>query len=123
VGERRPLLANGSIVGSYEPLFKYWERVKEKGGEELIIGREELELIERRVREEGRVSLLQLKNELVQRFLPRVDPDAAREAFGSLGVQLDASEARRMIAEIFAGWALEAARMLGIVEFKGWLPR
>ena len=29
--------------------------------------------------------------------------------------------ARRRIAEILAGWALEAARALSIVEFKGWV--
>lgn len=120
---RRPLLANGSLVGDYEPLFRYWERVREKGGEELTLSREELELIERRVRERVRLSLLQLRDELVQRFLPRVDPEAAVEAFSSLGIQLEAGEARKRIAEIIAGWTLEAARTLGIIEFKGWVPR
>lgn len=122
MGERKPLLADGSVVGSYEPLFRYWEAAKRRGLEELTIGSEELKYVEERVRREGRVSLLQLLSELAERFLPRVDPEAAREAFESLGLRLAPEEARRRIAEILAGWALEAARALSIVEFKGWVP-
>jgi len=121
MGERKPLLADGSVVGSYEPLFRYWEAAKRRGLEELTIGSEELKYVEERVRREGRVSLLQLLSELAERFLPRVDPEAAREAFESLGLRLAPEEARRRIAEILAGWALEAARALSIVEFKGWV--
>jgi DNA-directed RNA polymerase subunit F len=122
MGERKPLLADGSVVGSYEPLFRYWEAAKRRGLEELTIGSEELKYVEERVRREGRVNLLQLLSELAERFLPRVDPEAAREAFESLGLRLAPEEARRRIAEILAGWALEAARALSIVEFKGWVP-
>jgi DNA-directed RNA polymerase subunit F len=122
MGERKPLLADGSVVGSYEPLFRYWEAAKRRGLEELTIGSEELKYVEERVRREGRVNLLQLLSELAERFLPRVDPEAAREAFESLGLRLAPEEARRRIAEILAGWALEAARALSIVEFKGWIP-
>lgn len=122
MGERKPLLADGSVVGSYEPLFRYWEAAKRRGLEELTIGSEELKYVEERVRREGRVSLLQLLSELAERFLPRVDPEAAREAFESLGLRLAPEEARRRIAGILAGWALEAARALSIVEFKGWVP-
>ena len=122
MGERKPLLADGSVVGSYEPLFRYWEAAKRRGLEELTIGSEELKYVEERVRREGRISLLQLLSELAERFLPRVDPEAAREAFESLGLRLAPEEARRRIAEILAGWALEAARALSIVEFKGWVP-
>lgn len=122
MGERKPMLADGSVVGSYEPLFRYWEAAKRRGLEELTIGSEELKYVEERVRREGRVSLLQLLSELAERFLPRVDPEAAREAYESLGLRLAPEEARRRIAEILAGWALEAARALSIVEFKGWVP-
>ena len=122
MGERKPLLADGSVVGSYEPLFRYWEAAKRRGLEEPTIGSEELKYVEERVRREGRVSLPQLLSELAERFLPRVDPEAAREAFESLGLRLAPEEARRRIAGILAGWALEAARALSIVEFKGWVP-
>jgi len=123
MGERKPLLADGSIVGSYEPLFRYWEAAKKRGLEEVAIGREELEFIERRVRGSGRVNLLQLRSEVTERFLPRINPEAAKEAFESLGMRLTPEEARQKIAEILAGWALEAARTLLIVDFKGWVPR
>lgn len=120
---RKPLLADGSVVGSYEPLFRYWEEARKRGLEEVAIGSGELEFIEKRVRESGRVNLLQLRSEIAESFLPRIDPEAAKEAYESLGVRLAPEEARRRIAEILAGWALEAARALSIVEFKGWVPR
>ncbi len=120
--ERRPLLADGSVVGSYEPLFRYWEAARRRGLEEVAIGVDELRYIEERVKRSGRVNLLQLRSELAERLLPRVDPEAAREAYESLGLRLAPEDARKRIAEILAGWALEAARTLSIVEFKGWIP-
>ena len=120
--ERRPLLADGSVVGSYEPLFRYWEAARRRGLEEVAIGVDELRYIEERVKRSGRVNLLQLRSELAERLLPRVDPEAAREAYESLGLRLAPEDARKRIAEILAGWALEAARTLSIVEFRGWIP-
>jgi len=122
MGERKPLLADGSVVGSYEPLFRYWEAARRRGLEEVVIGGDELRYIEERVRREGRVNLLQLRSELAERLLPKVDPEAAREAYESLGLRLAPEEARKRIAEILAGWALEAARALSLVEFRGWVP-
>jgi len=120
VGERRPLLANGSVVGSYKPLYRYWELARERGAEEVAITGEDLEAVRRAVETRGRVSLLELMEELVRRFLPRVDPEIAREAYESLGWRMTGAEARRKIAEILAGWALEAAKNLNIVSLRGW---
>ncbi|MEM0376694.1 MAG: hypothetical protein QXI90_02830 [Thermofilum sp.] len=118
---RKPLLANGSVVQDYEPLYRYWEAARRRGLEEVTIGAEELEHIERRVREGGRIPLLQLRQELAAQLLRKVDENAAEEAYKSLGVEIPRTAARQRIAEILAGWALEAARTLGIIEFKGWL--
>lgn len=118
--ERRPLLANGSIVGSYKPLYRYWELARRRGAEEAAITGEDLEEVRRAVELRGRVSLLELREELVRRFLPRVDPEIAREAYEGLGWRLTSAEARRRIAEILAGWALEAAKNLNMISLRGW---
>lgn len=117
---RKPLLADGSIVKDYEPLYRYWEAARRRGLEEVTIGRGELDLVERRVREAGRLSFLELREELLKQLLQRVDESAAEEAYRSLGIPLPPAEAKRKIAEILAGWALEAAQTLGIIQLKGW---
>ncbi|MCS7104637.1 MAG: hypothetical protein NZ954_03625 [Thermofilaceae archaeon] len=121
--ERKPFLANGSVVGNYEPLYRYWEKARGKGLEEVSISAEELEEIEERVKRIGRLSLIELRNELARKLIARVNAEVAEEAYQSLGIQLSREEAQKKIAEILAGWALEAAKNLGIVEFKGWIPK
>lgn len=120
--ERKPFLADGSVVGNYEPLYRYWENARRRGLEEVAISAEELEEIEERVKHTGRLSLIELRNELAKKLITRVDADVAEEAYQSLGIQLSREEAQKKIAEILAGWALEAAKNLGIVEFRGWIP-
>ena len=116
--EEKPLLASGSIVGSYKPLYKYWEIAESKGIEKATILREDLEFIEDYVRRLGRINLLSLRRELTLRMIARVDPEAAEMAYRELNLALDTREAQRRIAEILAGWALEAAEILGIISLR-----
>ncbi|MEM2246479.1 MAG: hypothetical protein QXU91_08490 [Thermofilum sp.] len=53
---------------------------------------------------------------------PGDDESAAEEAHRSLGVEIPRPAARQRIFEILAGWALEAVRTLGIIEFEDWPP-
>ncbi|MEM1715679.1 MAG: hypothetical protein QXE91_07880 [Thermofilaceae archaeon] len=46
----------------------------------------------------------------------------AEEAHKSLGVEIPRPAARQRIFEILAGWALEAVRTPGIIEFEDWPP-
>lgn len=119
--EKRPLLADGSIVGSYEPLYSYWEVARERGVEEVTIAGEDLEFVEKLVKSAGRLRLLEVREMLVKRFILRVNPEVAEEAYRRLGFNFTGEEARRRIAEILAGWSLEAARNLNIVSFRDWL--
>ncbi|MEM3137746.1 MAG: hypothetical protein QW760_04450, partial [Thermofilaceae archaeon] len=59
--ERKPLLADGSIVGSYKPLYSYWELAKERGIEEAIITRDDIEFIKELVESTGRLRLLEVR--------------------------------------------------------------
>ncbi len=123
--ERRPLLANGSVVGDYSPLFKYWEKAKKRGrGEEgsVVLRNEDFEKLEQLLRDsEGRLSLADALEELTLYFLGRVDPELAREAveeaYGVSGY--DAESARRVIARILAGWLIEAAKTWGSLRLRG----
>lgn len=116
--ERKPLLADGSIVGSYKPLYSYWELAKERGIEEAIITRDDIEFIKELVESTGRLRLLEVREKLVKKFIPRVNPEVAEEAYKRLGFNFTRQEAQRGIAEILAGWSLEAARNLNIVSFR-----
>lgn len=125
MGGRRPLLADGSIVGDYEPLFKYWEKAKKRGrGEEgnVVLRGEDFEKLEQLLRDsEGRISLADALEELALYFVSRVDPELAREAveeaYGVAGY--DSESARRIIARILAGWLIEAAKTWGTLRLRG----
>ena len=106
------------MVGSYEPLYKYWELAESKGIEKATILREDLEFIEDYVRRLGRINLLPLRRELTLKMMARVNPEVAEMAYRELGFTLDKKEAQRRIAEILAGWALEAAETLGIISLR-----
>lgn len=118
--ERKPLLADGSIVGSYEPLYSYWELAKGRGIEEAAITREDIEFIREIVESAGRLRILEVREKLVKRFILRVNPEVAEEAYKRLGFNFTRQEAQRGIAEILAGWSLEAARNLNLISLRGW---
>ena len=120
MSEERPLLADGSVVESYEPLYKYWEAAKRRGIEEARITSEDLELVREIVERGGKVSLYELLETLAERMLERVDEGAAAEAYASLGIELPRDLARKRIAEILAGWAIEACQTLNMVSIRGW---
>jgi len=118
MSEKRPLLADGSVVEDYSPLYKYWERARERGLEEAKITSEDLEFARELVERGGRVSLYELIKALAERMLERVDGGAAAEAYASLGIELPEELARKRIAEILAGWAVEACQTLNMLSIR-----
>jgi len=114
----KPFLANGTLVEDYEPLLKYWEKEKNKYGENKAIpsGRD-LTYIEK-VIEEQRVSLLELINILKQRFEPLIDSKIAKEVLEDKGFEVDENYARLKIAELLAKYCIEACKSLGIIKLK-----
>ena len=120
---RLPLLADGSVVGDYEPLFYYWEIARKHSREDLVeksmLSRDDFYFIERLVEEE-RVALTRLLNVLEDYYVLRVDPEIAKEAYReAYGVDLSPEDARRRIARILAGWLIEAAKQWGKIRFTG----
>lgn len=116
-----PLLANGSIVGDYEPLLEYIEIAKSKNSkvaEESMPKSEDFEYVKEYVNARGRSSLYSLLEALTGIVLERVDPEIAREALEKVyNVRFGLEDAREKIARIIAGWIIEASRSLGYIVY------
>jgi len=119
-GIDKPLFADKSIVGSYEPLFEYWRIAEKRGLEKPVIKSEDIEYVRKVLELKNRVNLLELLKALSFSMLERVNEEVAQEAYKQLGINLEKEEAREKIAKILAGWVLEACKTLGIISFKGW---
>ncbi|HIQ03076.1 MAG TPA: hypothetical protein EYH40_01500 [Desulfurococcales archaeon] len=120
---RLPLLADGSIVGDYEPLFRYWEKAKVKDrrlAENVTLKSEDFKYLNSLIEHARRINLLDLMETLTNHFIDRVEGTIAVETYKELlGLELEVSEAKRRIARILAGWLIEAGRQWGIVKLEG----
>jgi len=116
--EKRPLLASGTIVEDYEPLFMYWRVAEDRGAEKITLKNEDFEYLKLLLDKEERITLLKLKNRLLSTMLERVDPNIAVEAYRKLGIEIPPDVARRMIAEILVGWLVEAAETLNLIKLR-----
>jgi len=114
----KPFLADGSLIENYDILVKYWEKEKNKYGENKAIpsGRD-LTYVEK-VIEEQRTSLLELINTLKQRFVPLIDGKIAKEVLEEKGFKVDENYARLKIAEFLAKYCIEVCKSLGIIKLK-----
>lgn len=129
-GKRRPLLADGSIVPDYEPLFKYWELAREKSKEladRAVLTNNDFVKLGDVVREasyEGRkITVHDLLTRFTREFAERIDPKLAREALlKARGVEMEEEDARREIARIMSGWLIEAGKAWGLLRLVGSLP-
>ncbi len=122
--KKLPVFATGRIVGDYGLLFKYWEVAGAKA-EEAMLRNEDFNHLRRLVEAKGpRLRLSELLDSLTDYFLPRVDPEAARQAYKSYyGIDVDTYTARRQVARLLAGWLVEAGEEWKILSLRGWLPR
>ncbi len=113
----RPPFATGRIAGGYEPLKYYLEVARERGREDLVeralLSEEDFEWLRGRIAEARRIRLLDLLDELEDRFLERVDPEVAREAFKRYGVEISSGDAQHRIARLLASWLVEAGEEWG----------
>ncbi len=120
--EKLPFFADGSIIGEYKLLFEYWRILREKHRENMLdkafLKREDFEYIRLLINIRKKMNLQELLDKLTDKFLERIDPDAAQEAFKNVyGIEIDREYARRKIAYVLAGWLIEAARNTGILKY------
>ncbi len=119
--DEKPFFADGSIVGDYKPLIKYWEILKRKHREKLdeaFLTREDFEEIKRIIYEKKKMNIVELLTILKNRFKPRIDREVAVEALKEVyGTIVDPETAVDRIASIMAGWLIEASKNTGIVRF------
>ena len=118
---KKPLLADGSVVGDYEPLMKYFEiakSVKPDVAEKSYPRSEDFNYVKNYVNTRGKSSLLSLLEDLTVTIIERVDSQIAVEAFKkAYGVELEPEDARRRIAKLIAGWIIEASKNLGYITY------
>ncbi len=119
--DEKPFFADGSIVGDYKPLIKYWEILKRKHREKLdeaFLTREDFEEIKKIIYEKKKMNIVELLTILKNTFKPRIDREVAVEALKEVyGTIVDPETAVDRIASIMAGWLIEASKNTGIVRF------
>jgi len=121
--KKKPILASGTIVPDYEPLFKYWELAKSKDkklAEKATLRSEDFDAVLSYVSSKGIISLIDLLNYLENYMISRVDGQLAVRALKEIyGVMFEVEEARRRIARILAGWLIEACNLWGTLKLTG----
>ena len=114
---RRPPFATGELVTDYTPLFKYLERAKELGRQDLvdkcILTEDDFNFVARLTKSSPSMTLLELINALKVRFADRVDPQVAAEALGT-----SPQVATELLTSVLAGWLVEAAKSFFILGLK-----
>ncbi|MEM1661865.1 MAG: hypothetical protein QXT88_04535 [Desulfurococcaceae archaeon] len=115
-----PPFANGSIVGDYKPLLKYMDIARKTStGLNRLIVREDLDFLSNLIRTNERLNLLELLDLLKNRVKNRIDCSLASIAFKeAYGVDLGDDVACLKMAEILAGWIIEIAKTLGIINIR-----
>ncbi len=114
----KPFFATGEIIQDYSLLKKYWELLKKEGKdmEPALLSREDFDYIKKLVGRR-RIKLDEIYDVLINYFTDRIDPETALNACReTYGVEIDAETARRKIAEVMAGWLIEASSYLGYIK-------
>lgn len=117
------MVSTGKVVGDYRPIFEYWKAASEAAPEKaaaIVPTQEDIELVRGYVAASpSGVSVDDLKKLLAREVWGRVDPSLAREALKrAYGIEYTEEEARAKMAEIVAGWVIEAAEFFGVVELR-----
>jgi len=122
MAKKMPLLADGTIVGDYNPLMKYLEKLRNtKPGEysRNLPCKEDFEFVRDFVSRKGKARLDELIDLLALRVYERVDGEVAVQAYlETYNVRLEPEDAKERIAKIMAGWIVEASKNLGYIKTK-----
>jgi len=118
---RKPLLADGTLVKDYTPLFMYVERLSNLGvsSDEVTLKSEDLRYLEELI-SRGSLPLNEVIERLIEYFMPRLRSDIAKEVVSEyLGSEVSTDFGTRFMAKILACWLIEAGKTLGIVSLRG----
>ena len=121
VEEERPMLATGKIVQDYRPLIKYLELISEDERTKVLPRSSDIEMV-RALVEQGYVTLEEILGQVIQVVKDRFDPAlSCRVIEEVLGLELEENEAVNYLAKLLAGWIIEIAERLGVINLKaGW---
>lgn len=116
-----PFFADASIVGDYKPLYRYWEILKKKNlsPDKAILNQDDFRFLEEIIKSTPGLSLEDLLNMLINRFIDRIDCRIAVEAYKeTYNIDLSEDEACNNLARILAGWLIEAGKNTGILKLR-----
>lgn len=116
-----PFFADSTIVGDYKPLIKYWELVRfdRELLDKAFLNRSDFEYLKEVVESNPGISVAELLDLLINRFIPRINCEYARKAYVEIySIDTSEIEACRNIAKILAGWLVEAGRNTGILKYR-----
>lgn len=122
MGEWRPLLASGRLVGDYTPIRIYQEVAREMGRDpsSVVISSEDLRYVREFVAAAGSRDVVGLISMLIPIIKSRIDPAVARETYKRyLGIDVSEDRAVHMISDLVARWCIEAAELMGIIRIRG----
>ncbi len=116
----KPFFASGKLVRDYEPLRRYLEKVKgSEWYEKAFLSEQDFKKLKEVAKNLEVKKLGPLWDELTKIMKERVDAKAAYEALRECGYRVkDEEEAREKMAEILAGWLIEAGEEWNVVKFK-----
>lgn len=122
MGEWRPLLASGKLVGDYTPIRIYNEVAREMGKDpgSVVISSEDLVYLRELVMTSSARDVTTLVSMLIPLIRGRIDPAIASETYKRyFGVDIGEARAVELISELVAKWCIEAAELMGIIRIKG----
>lgn len=114
------LFATGKVVKDYTLLRFYLEELKARNlSHEHIVPTSELLIYIKSKAAERASSVAEILTMIEPAIEEKVDPESASKAVERhLNLRVDAGLARKMVARIIAGYAIEIAESLGYIELK-----
>lgn len=115
----KPTFATRKLIKDYEPLRYYLELVRDSEWyDKGFLNKEDFEELIKEAKGLDTGKLGELWDKLTDRFLERINAEKAYQALKDLGYDVkDPQEARRKLAQILAGWLIEAGEEWEMIKF------
>ncbi|MEL9939580.1 MAG: hypothetical protein QW632_03360 [Ignisphaera sp.] len=110
-------LSSGKLVKNPQLIRRYVDEARKRGIDlsKVLPNEEDIDLV-RNVSMHA-LDMLKIMEDLIQRFMKRIDPGIAREVFKEvLNEDVDEATATYLLAKEFSAWTLEIAEALNLIK-------
>ncbi|UXD22630.1 hypothetical protein IPA_06825 [Ignicoccus pacificus DSM 13166] len=116
----KPTFASKKLIKDYEPLRYYLELVKgTEWYDKAFLSRQDFEELVKEAKDLSTGKLGELWDKLTEKFMERIEPEKALQALKDAGYEVKSpEEARKRLAQILAGWLIEAGEEWDLIKFK-----